>query len=241
MKPEIRSGRQGRMRVAAGILVMAAVLDAATSSPAQAQSSRGSVNQIGSSQPVGMLQLSGRSAALPSPQLTSDVKSASSGPQLAGERGSGLTAQQLTRGERSAQPSEPLSRPEESRTTAVERVAGNDRCDPASRHPRAAQCAQVIETRAAEFTRLDPTPLSPEQRIIMEQQIRERSGSWRGTTRRLAANGDDAQSMGAQGVASVVLSAPPAEPLRDKPNDDAAASEQLQAIVSGILNQPPPQ
>jgi hypothetical protein len=99
----------------------------------------------------------------------------------------------------------------------------------------------VIETRAAEFSRRDPTPLSPEQRIIAEQQLRERTGKFGGAGRRLAVNGSDAESMEAQGVASVVLRAPPAEPKRDKPEQDPAAAEQLNAIVNAIVNRPSPQ
>ena len=124
----------------------------------------------------------------------------------------------------------------------VERIAGSDRCDPAKAdRSRAANCAQVIETRASEFARRDNGSQSPEQRIIMEQQLRERSGSVGGAARRLAAKGDDAQSMEAQSVASVVLGAPPAEPKRGKPIDDSAATEQLTAIVNAVINQPPPQ
>lgn len=226
---------------ATGHLVVIAMIGAVASSAAQAQSARGSVDQIVSPQPVGMLQLSNRSDGPPASQLTAGAKSASSSPQLTVERGAGPTAQQLTRGAPSAQSSDPLSWPQEGRTTAVERVAGSDRCDPATRGTKAAKCAQVIETRAADFKRVEPASLSPEQRIIMEQQLREQPRGWRGAARRLAANGDDAQSMGAQGVASLVLGAPAAEAKGDKPKDDPAAIEQLQAIVNGILNQPPPQ
>jgi hypothetical protein len=83
--------------------------------------------------------------------------------------------------------------------------------------------------------------LSPEQRIIAEQQLRERTGKFGGAARRLAVNGSDAESMEAQGVASVVLRAPPAEPKRDKPEQDPAAAEQLNAIVNAIVNRPSPQ
>ncbi len=208
---------------------------------AQAQSSRGTVDQIGSSQPVGILQLSRGSVHMPSPQLSSSAESASPARQLTAERGSGPAAQQLTRLPRSAQPSIPLSRPEDGRTAAVERVAGSDRCDPAKNVSRTAKCAHVIENRAGEFTRRDTTPLSPEQRIVMEQQLRERSAGLSSAARRLAANGDDAWSMEAQGVASVVLGAPSGEPKRDKSDDDPAASEQMKAIVNAIVNQPAPQ
>ena len=207
--------------------VMIAALGAGASGAAvaQAQSSRGTVDQIGSPQPVGMQQVSNRTAASASPAL-----------QLTSERGSGPVSPQLTKGAPTAQPSQPLSVPRDGRTSAVERVAGSDRCDPAKADRPRAACAQVIETRAADFARKEPPPLSPEQRIIIEQQLRERNVG--GAARRLAAQGDDAQSMEAQGVASIVLRAT-VEPKRDKPEQDPAATEQINAIVNAIVNQPP--
>ena len=212
------------------MMIAALFVGASGAAAAQAQSSRGAVDQIGSPQPVGMQQVSGRAATSASPAL-----------QLTSERGSGPASPQLTKDARSAQPSQPLSEPRDGRTSAVERVAGSDRCDPAKTDRPRAACAQVIETRAAEFARKDPTPLSPEQRIIVEQQARERSGSFAEAARRLATNGDDTRSMDAQGLASVVLSAPPAELKRDKPDADPAETEQLNAIINAIVTQTTPQ
>ena len=239
------------MRLGTQYLIIAALAAGASHAAlAQTQLRSGSVEQIGSSQPVGMQQVPSRPvgdlrdglpANSPSPQLSSAADSAAPSLQLTRERGSGPAAQQLTRGARTAQPSQPLSKPEDGRTGSVERVAGSDRCDPEAERPRVAKCAQVIETRAAEFTRRDPAPLSPEQRIIVEQQARERGGSFGDAARRLAANGDDARSLEAQGVASLVLRAPPAEPKPAKPDADPAPSEAMTAIVNAIVNAAPTQ
>src|SRR3546814_10365041 len=69
-------------------------------------------------------------------------------------------------------------RPSDGRTGAVTPVTGEDRCDAAKQDKDKARqeaCAKVIETRAAEFTRPDPTILSPEQRLLVDQRLRERS------------------------------------------------------------------
>jgi hypothetical protein len=229
------------------LTIAALALGSAGAAAAQDPLARGSVDQIGSPQPVGMQQVertatSRNAAAAPEPQLSSVVESVTPSLQLTRERGSGAASPQLTRGPRTAQPSQALSTPAEGRTGSVERVAGSDRCDPAATdRARPAKCAAVIETRAAEYTRREPAPLSPEQRIIVEQQARERSGSFSSAARRLAANGDDARSIEAQGVASLVLGAPPVEPKRERPAEDPAATEQLNAIVNAIINQPAPQ
>jgi hypothetical protein len=219
--------------------------------PAQAQS-RGSVDQIGMSQPVGMQQVSRPPAAATgspakrqngssSPQVSSVSESSSPTRQLTGERGSGPASEQLTKGARSAEPSQPLSAPKDGRTATIERVAGSDRCDPKAEGSRSAKCAAVIENRAAEFARRERAPLSPEQRIIIEQQARERSGSFSDAARRLAVSGDDTESIEAQGVASIVLGAPAPKSRNETPAQDPAAADQLDAIVNAIINQPRPQ
>jgi hypothetical protein len=241
------TGKEQAVRLKIQYLLVAA-LGAGTSHAAPAQSQRGSVEQIGSSQPVGMQQVATRSASnssnavangAPPAQLSTDADSAAPAIQLTRERGSGPVAQQLTRDAPTAQPSEALSKPQDGRTGSVERVAGSDRCDPRADRSPAATCARVIETRAAEFTRRDPTPLSPEQRILVEQQAREHGGGFGEAARRLAANGEDSNSLEAQGVASVVLRAPPPEPRPVRPEADPATNEAMTALVNAIVNAAP--
>jgi hypothetical protein len=100
----------------------------------------------------------------------------------------------------------------------------------------------VIETRSAEFVRPDPTRLSPEQRLIVEQRLRESPIE---TTRRLAKEGD-ADSFEALGVASIVLNQPQAPPER-RPEDPAedpaldAAAEAVLAIIGQGASVTPPE
>ena len=217
-------------------LVVALLIFAAPSAAA-AQTMGTAVVQIGSPQPFGIDQVAGRA---PNGDATSQVasvaESAAPARQLTTERGAGPGAAQLSRGPRSAQASSPLSTRADGRTSAVERVAGADRCDPAAARPaRADKCTAVIENRAAEFARSDAPSLSPEQRIIVNQQLRERVGMSE-AARRLAASGRDADSIEAQGVASVVLAAPPPGPVRDQPKDDPAATAQMQALINALVN-----
>jgi hypothetical protein len=220
-------------------LAAAAMISACAPVDAAAQAS-GSVDQIGSPQAVGMLQVGSRQgAARVLPQLSVSRESGLF-VQLTSERGSGKAADQLTHGARSAQSSQPLSQPRDGRPTAVERLAGKDRCDPATARARPIRCAQAIETRAAEFSRQPPIQLSPEQSIMAEQQSRERTGNFGSAARRLAASGADADSPEAQGVASVALSRP-AEVAKPNPAaPETGPSEAVMSIINAIINAPPP-
>lgn len=146
----------------------------------------------------------------PLPQLATDEPSAAGPPALSS------TAQ---------------SRPEP-RTT----LNGEDRCDPAHRNrlPTSA-CARVVETRSAEFDRTPP-PLSPEQRLLLEQRTAIPTDR-QGTARRLA-SGEGSQED--QAVASLALRRPDV-PTDGKDEEKAALTrEQAAAIVGAILNQPQP-
>ena len=158
--------------------------------------------------------------------------------QLTSERQSRPLAAQIYKGKRTAQSSTPLSRPADGRTGAVDRVEGKDRCDPVAQERRQAPaCENVIESRAAEFGKADSTPLSPEQRIIVAQQLRER-GNTAGAARLLAIGLLDADSADGQEVASIVLKPPP-EPVKKKePVEEPTAEEQAVAIVNAIISQP---
>ena len=177
----------------------------------------------------------------PPPQLTAESESASPAHQLTSERRSPRATSQIYKGKKTAQSSEPLSRPADGRTGSVERVEGNDRCDPAAEQKNPSRdCAHVIETRAAEFARPETTPLSPEQRIIVAQQLRERGATAGSAAKLLAIGSIDADDPDAQQVASIVLK-PPAEPVKEKkPVDEPTDAEATAAaIVNAIVNQPP--
>ena len=149
---------------------------------------------------------------------------------------------QLYRGGRTAQPSAPLSTPAEGRNTAVSAVQGDDRCDPqlAAQAPLPAQCSRVIETRSAEFAPPAPTPLSPEQRILIENQAQAEASA--GAIRRLSTRGD-ANAFSDQALASTVLdsaqAAPPATSETEPASETMDAA--MAAIIEAIARQGTPQ
>ena len=178
--------------------------------------------------------------AAASPQLTADEESARPAHQLSSKGQSSPTSVQVYKGKRTAQASAPLSSPAEGRTAATERVEGKDRCDPASKNRETGQgCDKVIETRADEFARPDTTPLSPEQRIIIAQQIRDRATTATGAAKLLASGSLDADSAEGQEVASIVLKRPPEAPKKEKPDEPSSIEEQAAAVINAIVNQAP--
>ena len=145
---------------------------------------------------------------------------------------------QVSSGPRNAQAPDPLSTPEQGRTAAIAAVEGKDRCDPANAaDKKLPECKHVIETRSAEFTRASPTELSPEQKLLIDQQMLARESGLSTVTRRLASSGDP-NSIEGMGVASVVLTQNrPEEPK--KPDHDAQTDAAIQAIVTVLGIQPP--
>lgn len=156
-------------------------------------------------------------------------------PQLSDRRDRRSPAQ-LYRGGRTAQPSDPLSTPSQGRTSAVARVEGDDACDPARTEERDdARCARVIETRSAEFTPPEPTPLSPEQRLLVENRLRNADA-----TRRLA-NSGNADSLGDQAIASVALDAArPRDPVAPEEDPTQGLDPAVAAMVEAIARQVTP-
>lgn len=124
--------------------------------------------------------------------------------QLTSERRTGATAPQLSRGKTAREP-DPLSRPSEGRTAAVARVDGRDRCDPGADAERPSICQRVIETRAGEFVAPDPLRLSPEQRLLVDQRLREATGSARLAGRRADEQSLDPDDFEGQAVAATAL------------------------------------
>ena len=219
-------------------IALLALITAIAAAPATAQDPRGTMEQVGGSSKGPVAQISSGSKQLDAP-VRSEPRTTGSSPQLTREPASARSpGQQLYTGGRTAQPSDPLSRPSEGRTGAVARVEGKDRCDPAHEQAagRSAACASVIETRSAEFKAPEPAPLSPEQRLLVDQRLREGSVTTRTAAKRLAETGDDAESMQSQSVASVVLRTPPGEAGDRRPGDPTEGlSQETIAVINAIV------
>jgi hypothetical protein len=130
--------------------------------------------------------------------------------QLSSERPGAQVARQLSRGGTADAPP-PLSQPQEGRTGATARVEGRDRCDPAVSDPASVPlCAQVIETRASEFRIPDPLILSPEQKLLVDQRLREAPAT-RAAIRQGDASALDPDAAENQAIAAVALGGPAAQ------------------------------
>lgn len=180
-----------------------------------------------SREPVAQVAREDRNAAPPA-QLSS-----------AGDR---RRSPQLYQGGRTAAPAQALSSPSEGRTGAVAAVEGSDRCDPARRQPNETRrCAQVIETRSAEFSRAEAAPLSPEARLLVEQ--RNRSSGGQEAARRLASNSADPDDVQDQAIASVVLTQRPLSRPEDEEQDassEPTEAQAFQALIERVVGNPPP-
>ncbi len=182
-------------------------------------------------------QIEQKPSELP-PQLSGNEESKPHQRQLTSVEQSDERTSQVSSEPRNAQAPEPLSTPEQGRTAAIAPVEGKDRCDAANpKDSKLPECRHVIETRSAEFTRPSPTELSPEQKLLIDQQLLARESNLSTVTRRLADTGDP-NSIEAMGVASVALTQNrPDEPK--KPEKDAQTEAAIQAIVTVLGVQPP--
>lgn len=183
-------------------------------------------------------------AASPPSQLSSEAESRGTSRQLTTEARNADAPRQLYRGGRTAQPSEALSRPAEGRSADLVVLEGEDKCDPAKAEAqRDPECRAVIERRAAQYNSPEAPVLSPEQKLLIEQRAGDRGLGTRDATRRLAKTGDDADSLDAQAIASVVLTQPAPPPVArpEEPAEPDAAQALIDAIVAGATQQPPPQ
>jgi hypothetical protein len=170
-------------------------------------------------------------------QLSSNSESRSPSPQLVGGAPTAAAGQQLAPSKPSAQPPAALSSRMEGRPKPTERLGGTDRCDPQD-GPKAGdtKCAEIIETRAAQFKGPQAPELSPEEKLLLEQDELERK-SYEAAARRLAKAGDDTESPESQGVAFVALR-PPAQDDEERPEEQMPSDAEA-AVLNAILNPQP--
>ena len=219
------------------MLKVAIALLGLISAAASAQDRSEAVEQISDSPATAMPQISADAAGLVTSQLTSGSESEPAEPQLTREHRS-PQATQLSARTKATQSPQPISKPADGRRAAVDIVEGEDRCDPAREdRSRRRRCADVIENRAAEFSRPAPTELSPEQRLLLDQEMREGALDTRSATRRLATTGQPDNSLEALGVASIALQATSNQAKKDE-KEDAAKAAEAEAIVNAVINQP---
>ena len=87
----------------------------------------------------------------------------------------------------------------------------------------------MIETRAAEFEP-EPITLSPEQRLLVEQRLREAPAR-----SRIVSSGLDPDAIEEQAVASLTFRPAP-RPDRDEREDDRSSADAAAAAAAAIVN-----
>jgi hypothetical protein len=171
-------------------------------------------------------------------QLSNDEDSRPDQAQLTAVAASPQQPSQVASRSRDPQAAEPLSSPEQGRTAAIDPVSGRDKCDPADGTEKATvQCKKVIENRAAEYRRPPPTRLSPEQKLMIDQQLRAEEDA----TQRLVQSGDSGNNLESMGIASVVLDRQNREEEAKKDEQDQQNQAAMQALVNVLQATPPPQ
>lgn len=183
-------------------------------------------------------QLSRESAAAPTAAQVATVKEANAPqPQITRERRGTGGAPQLAQGPRSATAPASAATRADGRRADVVRLGGSDRCDPQA-GARNADCQRVIETRSAEYSAPRTPTLSPEQRLLLDQERSETRGV-RAAARRVARNEVNPDALDTQALAAISL-AQSAEPPA-KPADPAAlaGSETLTQIIEAVQSLTP--
>lgn len=209
-----RQGQPGRarlMRVVLGILAIAIGVPA----PLVAQDTDTAIEQAQTSarQSIGVSQLAEPAGSV---RAMREIEGAGrDGPaaaQLTAEPRSAGVDRQVSTDARSATEPTGISRPVDGRVGGVgtvERVAGDDLCAPSAMDRagggRPDVCKRVIETRSAQFARPERPTLSPEQRLLIDQRVRE-APTLRGTRdRRFEPRATDPDRADDQAIASMVL------------------------------------
>lgn len=170
------------------------------------------------------VQVAPRDIATPQPQLTRERRGSTGSPQLGpATRSAAAPPSSATRAD--------------GRRTDVVRVGGRDRC--ASADTPDPRCATVIETRSAEFSAPRAPTLSPEQRLLLDQD-RGEMRSVRAAAQRAARNDIDPNALDTQALAAISLGAPtePTKPAIPDPAS-AATSDLVSQIVEAVQSMPP--
>ena len=173
-------------------------------------------------------------------QISSKSDNSTSETQLTSAHASRPEANQLSSAARTVQPPPPLSRPSDGRTAAVERLEGKDRCDAAiPADKQTDECKKVLETRADDYARPAPQELSPEQRLLLDQQLQGAGEPLADATHRLATSGVSDSSTESMGIAAIVLKQGATQPADKDKQEDPATQAAVQAIVDFVTQTPP--
>jgi hypothetical protein len=222
------------------VLGAVSVITGMTAAAALGQAAPDALQVSGRAQSIDVAaRTAGPTAEAPT-QISTEADSRPTAMQLTSARGSLQPTNQLSSASRTAEPPPSLSHPADGRTTAVERVTGADACDPeAAKASRSDLCANVIESRAEEYAREQPPELSPEQRLLIDQQWGPGAADVAETARRLARAGVPDGSTDSLGIAATVLQPPQSAGGEDDKSNNAAGNPMVQAIIQMMTEAPP--
>jgi hypothetical protein len=158
-------------------------------------------------------------------------------PQLAKAKDGPAATPQLAPKKASAAAPPPLSQPSQGRDTRAAALKGNDRCDNIDEATATDVCARVIETRSAEFPIPDREPLSPEQRLLADQNVLDTSPlDAIAAARRLATGRPDDTAI-ALAVADLALIRPSGSDDKKEEKAKDQSPSATDALVAAIIIQ----
>ncbi|RST31511.1 hypothetical protein HMF7854_12170 [Sphingomonas ginkgonis] len=174
-------------------------------------------------------------------QVPSTRRPTASASQVADHLGRRPQVPQLSKSGGPARDPAALSSRSDSRNVGTEHVPGRDRCDAnqPARSRADIDCNRLVK-QAATLVPAAPS-LTPEQRLLLGEQQADLALGYDAAARALADSGRAADSLAAQGIASVVLQ-PPVPPKPAPEKNDVLASEAaaiVDAVANGLANPRP--
>lgn len=160
----------------------------------------------------------------PVPQVAKAVDARAMTPQLAPK---GVTAA----------PPPALSQPSQGRDTRAAALKGKDRCSEEQEALQTEVCARVIETRSAEFPIPDHEPLSPEQRLLADQNLLDTAPLDLNNAARRLSSGREDETLAGLAVANLALGKPVIVDTKKEDEAKPQAPSAIDALVAAIVQQ----
>ncbi len=178
-----------------------------------------------------------RAVPVPSDPSSTPVQARKPVPQLAKAKDGRAATPQLAPKKASAAPPPPLSQPNQGRDTRAAALKGEDRCNNADGATATDVCSRVIETRSAEFPIPDREPLSPEQRLLADQNVLDTSPLDANAAARRLATGRQDDTAVALAVADFALIRPSGVDQKKEDETKDKSPSATDALVAAIIIQ----
>jgi len=136
-----------------------------------------------------------------------------------------------------AAPPPALSQPSQGRDTRAAALKGKDRCSEEQEALQTEVCARVIETRSAEFPIPDHEPLSPEQRLLADQNLLDTAPLDLNNAARRLSSGREDETLAGLAVANLALGKPVIVDTKKEDEAKAQAPSAIDALIAAIVQQ----